>query len=57
MTNETACCFICIWDYDFMQLENFSEKQLLASPVSKFLGIENIGDRSRKFELPPEWLK
>ncbi len=34
---------IYFWDYDFMQLELFSEEQLLASPVSEFLGIENIG--------------
>ncbi len=57
MTNETACCFICIRDFDFLQLELFSEEELLASPVSEFLGIENIGDRSRKFVLPSEWLE
>ncbi len=36
-----------------MYLDFFTEEELLASPVSEYLGIENIGDKSRKFVLPP----
>ncbi len=48
---------IYFWDLDFMQLDLWTEEQLLASPASEFLGIENIGDKSRKFVLLPEWLE
>ncbi len=36
---------IIFGDFDFMQLELFSEEELLASLVPEFLGIENIGER------------
>ncbi len=48
---------VYFWDIDFLHLDFFTEEELLASPVSEYMGIQNIGDRSRKFVLPPEWLE
>lgn len=45
------------WDFDFMLLDSYTEDELLDSPVSGYLGIENIGDGGGKFMLPPEWLE
>lgn len=45
------------WDFDFMLLDSYTEDELLESPVSEYLGIENIGDKGGKFMLPPEWLE
>ena len=45
------------WDFDFMLLDSLTEDELLASPVSGYLGIENIGDGGGNFMLPPEWLE
>lgn len=48
---------VYFWDFDFLQLDLFTEEELLASLALKYLEIENIGDKSRKFVLPPEWLE
>lgn len=48
---------VYFWDFDFLQLDLFTEEELLASPVSEYMGIENIGDKGRKFMLPSEWLE
>ena len=45
------------WDFDFMLLDSLTEDELMDSPVSGYLGIENIGDGGGKFMLPPEWLE
>ena len=45
------------WDFDFMLLDSHTEDELLASTVSEYLGIENIGDGGGKFMLPPDWLE
>lgn len=45
------------WDFDFMLLDSHTEDELLDSPVSEYLGIENIGDGGGRFMLPPEWLE
>ncbi len=48
---------VYFWDFDFLQLEMYTEEQLLASPASKYLGIDNIGSPDRKFVIPPEWME
>lgn len=48
---------IYFWDVDYLQLDYYTEQELMDSPVSKVLGIDNIGDRGEKFEVPSEWLK
>lgn len=48
---------VYFWDIDFLHLDFFTEEELLASPVSEYMGIENIGDKGRKFVLPLEWLE
>lgn len=48
---------VYFWDFDFLQLDFFTEEQLSASPVSKYLGIDNIRNPGRKFVMPPEWLE
>lgn len=48
---------IYFWDMDYLQLDYYTESALKESPVSKFLGIDNISDQSKKFVLPPGWMK
>ncbi len=48
---------IYFWDMDYLQLDYYTESELRESPVSKYLGIDNISDENKKFILPPEWLK
>lgn len=48
---------IYFWDFDFLLLDSITEDELLASPVLERLGIGNIGDGSKKFVLPPEWMQ
>ena len=40
-----------------MLLDSYTEDEFLASPVTEYLGIENIGDGGGKFMLPSEWLE
>lgn len=48
---------VYFWDTDYLCLDYFTEEGLRNSAVSEFLGISNIGDRSRRFEVPPQWLE
>ncbi len=48
---------IYFWDLDYLQLDYLTESEIQNSPVSKFLGIDNIGEKSRKYVISPDWLK
>lgn len=48
---------IYFWDMDYLLLDSFTESELKDNPASKFLGIDNLEERNKKFGLPPEWLK
>lgn len=45
------------WDEDYLQLDFLTEEELLESPISEYLGINNIRFDSRKYGISPEWLK
>lgn len=48
---------IYFWDTDYLFLDEFTETELKGSAVSEFIGIDNIEDESRKFEIPAGWLR
>ncbi len=48
---------IYFWDTDYLFLDEFTETELKGSAVSEFIGIDNIEDKSRKFEIPAGWLR
>lgn len=48
---------IYFWDADYLFLDEYTETELKGSAVSELIGIDNIEDKSRRFEIPAGWME